>query len=113
MFKSSVIITTHVLWNWNKSALGFSLLSVLSAEIEVIVLKEKKNNLHNFPFGVKPPIHQAELRSDTKVVLFKETSYFRFVVLVFWKILNAKGIYKIGNWRSIYKDYFEPKLDCI
>jgi hypothetical protein len=31
--------------------------------------------------GVKPIIHQAELRTYTKVVPFKENSSFRFVVL--------------------------------
>ena len=31
--------------------------------------------------GVKPIIHQSELRTYTKVVLFKENSSFRFVVL--------------------------------
>ena len=31
--------------------------------------------------GVKPIIHQSELRTYTKVVLFKENSSFRFAVL--------------------------------
>ena len=31
--------------------------------------------------GVKPIIHQSELRTYTKVVPFKENSSFRFVVL--------------------------------
>jgi hypothetical protein len=37
--------------------------------------------------GVKPLIHQSELRTYTKVVPFKEKSSFHFVVL--WKILNG------------------------
>jgi len=37
--------------------------------------------------GVKPLIHQSERRTYTKVVRFKETISFRFVV--FWKILNV------------------------
>ena len=37
--------------------------------------------------GVKPIIHQSELRTYTKVVPFKENSSFRFVVL--WQILNG------------------------
>ena len=34
-----------------------------------------------FLFGVKPIIHQSELRTYTKVVPFKENCSFRFVVL--------------------------------
>ena len=37
--------------------------------------------------GVKPIIHQSELRTYTKVVPFKEKSSFHFVVL--WQILNG------------------------
>ena len=37
--------------------------------------------------GVKPIIHQSELRTYTKVVPLKKNSSFRFVVL--WKILNG------------------------
>jgi hypothetical protein len=37
--------------------------------------------------GVKPIIHQSELRTYAKVVPFKENSSFRFVVL--WQILNG------------------------
>jgi hypothetical protein len=37
--------------------------------------------------GVKPIIHQSELRTYTKVVHFKENSSFRFVAL--WQILNG------------------------
>jgi hypothetical protein len=35
----------------------------------------------NSPLGVKPQIHQSELKTYTKVVPFKENSSFRFVVL--------------------------------
>ena len=48
--------------------------------------------------GVKPLIHQSELKTYTKVVLFKEKSSFRS--LVFWKILTEiyiNGINEIGN----------------
>jgi hypothetical protein len=37
--------------------------------------------------GVKPLIHQSELRTYTKVVPFKEKSSFHFVAL--WKLLNG------------------------
>jgi hypothetical protein len=33
------------------------------------------------PLGVKPLIHQSELRTYTKVVPFEEKSSFQFVVL--------------------------------
>jgi hypothetical protein len=45
------------------------------------------NNFGKVPKGVKPIIHQSELRTYTKVVPFKENSSFRFVVL--WQILNG------------------------
>jgi len=38
-----------------------------------------KDNGHTI--GVKPLIHQSELRTYTKVVPFKEKGSFRFVVL--------------------------------
>jgi len=37
--------------------------------------------------GVKPLIHQSELRTYTKVVPFQEKTSFHFVVL--WKLLNG------------------------
>ena len=37
--------------------------------------------------GVKPIIHQSELRTYAKVVPFKENSSFCFVVL--WQMLNG------------------------
>jgi hypothetical protein len=37
--------------------------------------------------GVKPLIHQSELRTYTKVVAFEEKSSFHFVVL--WKLPNG------------------------
>ena len=37
--------------------------------------------------GVKPLIHQSDLRTYTKVVPFQEKSSFHFVVL--WKLLNG------------------------
>jgi len=43
--------------------------------------------LRHFTVGVKPIIHQSELRTYTKVVPFKENSSFHFVVL--WQILNG------------------------
>jgi hypothetical protein len=45
-----------------------------------------KNRTENSK-GVKPLIHQSELRTYTKVVSFKDKNSFRFVV--FWKILNV------------------------
>ena len=44
--------------------------------------------------GVKPIIHQSELRPYTKVVPFKENSSFRFVVL---RNTEWNGIIKIDN----------------
>ena len=41
----------------------------------------------NSPLGVKPQIHQSELKTYTKVVPFKEKSSFHFDVL--WEILNG------------------------
>jgi hypothetical protein len=38
-------------------------------------------------FGVKPLIHQSELRTYAKVVPLNEKSSFHFVVL--WKLLNG------------------------
>jgi hypothetical protein len=41
----------------------------------------------NANVGVKPLIHQSDLRTYAKIVPFKENSSFRFVVLC--KILNG------------------------
>ena len=54
--------------------------------IEVNIKWRKKtefllNQLLGLIGGVKPIIHQSELRTYTKVVPFKENSSFRFVVL--------------------------------
>ena len=46
--------------------------------------------------GVKPIIHQSELRTYTKVVLFKENSSFLLCCIV--KYTEWNGIIKIDNW---------------
>ena len=43
--------------------------------------------------GVKPLIHQSELRKYTKVVPFQEKGSFHFVVL--WKLLNGMDWLKL------------------
>jgi hypothetical protein len=45
------------------------------------------------PLGVKPLIHQSELRTYTKVVPFQGKSSFHFVVL--WKLLNGMEWFKL------------------
>jgi hypothetical protein len=51
-----------------------------SAEINIV-------KIYVLYYGVKPLIHQSELRTYTKVVPFQEKNSFHFVVL--WKLLNG------------------------
>jgi hypothetical protein len=49
----------------------------------------RENKINRKKIGVKPLIHQSELRTCTEVVLFKEKSSFHFVKFyhfeIFWK----------------------------
>ena len=49
--------------------------------------------------GVKPLIHQSELRTYTKVITFKEKSSFHFVVNV--KTTEWNGMIKTDNKLNI------------
>ena len=49
-------------------------------------IRARRMNLYKRSLGVKPLIHQSELRTSTKVVPFQEKNSFHFVVL--WKLLN-------------------------
>ena len=49
--------------------------------------KKKKKKTEVSYLGVKPPIHQSELKTYMKVVPFQEKSSFHFGVL--WKLLNG------------------------
>ena len=64
--------------------------------------------------GVKPLIHQSERRTYTKVVRFKETISFRFVV--FWKILNVMAETKLvveGQYIRIIVSPHVNAFNCI
>jgi hypothetical protein len=51
------------------------------------------------PFlGVKPVIHQSELRTYTKVVPFQEKSSFHFINYSIVKTTEWNGLIKIDNW---------------
>jgi hypothetical protein len=54
----------------------------------------------NFLVGVKPLIHQSELRTyiQKQSFLKKKVPF----ALLFWKNIKCNDITEIGNWRSIY-----------
>ena len=61
-----------------------------------VTLIEKPENL----LGVKPLIHQSELRTYTKVVLFKRKKFLSLCRIL--KFFKCNDINQIRNWRSIY-----------
>jgi hypothetical protein len=56
-------------------------------------------SIKSLPFlGVKPVIHQSELRTYTKVVPFQEKNSFHFVNYSIVKTTEWNGLIKIDNW---------------
>ena len=55
---------------------------ILKQETQLFkLIRYNESHKIGIPCGVKPIIHQSELRTYTKVVPFKENSSFRFVAL--------------------------------
>jgi hypothetical protein len=69
--------TLKIAWSSPKK---FSIYRSCIKEINII-------KIYVLYYGVKPLIHQSELRTYTKVVPFQEKNSFHFVVL--WKLLNG------------------------
>ena len=76
--------------------------------VDDIRFRELLGRISLYLLGVKPLIHQSELRTYKKSSPFYRKKFLSLFCIV--KNTEWNGIIKIENWSWIYKDYFEPKF---